>query len=578
MRQNNTPTPPNLRGRSQRALWFGARLFLSLIFWELILSRLLGQTRVAQGRLGRMIVFARRFRALALDLGGVWIKLGQFLSSRVDILPPSVIAELADLQDAVPAEPTDQVIRTIEHELGQPISQLFAEFEPDPIAAASFGQAYRALLNVNVASAALPITQSTRVIIKVQRPNLDQIVATDLRSLKTIMGWAKWYRLVRERANVDDLVREFSDGILAELDYEQEARNAELFAHHFAHDAQVRIPKPYKTLTTRRVLVLENVEDIKITDYDGLASANISRVAVARKLFDTYLQQFFTDGFFHADPHPGNLFVQPLDVAQATQLDIDVPTDGTRPFRLTFIDFGMVGTVPKAYEKELREIIIATSLKDARRVTAAAQRMGMFLPGADLFRIEQAVSMLFDKFWGLNTTDLVNVSFDEMFSFVAEFRDLLSTLPFQMPQNMLYLGRAANILSGMSTALDPKFNPWKEIQPFAQGMAQKSSKRGAQDVLDEVIKLLRQTVQLPNQADQVLSRALSGQLEIRAQLSQASTNDLRRIEHGISRLSWLIIFAVFMGCGTALLISQFVGVGGVFLGIGGLALAKAMFG
>lgn len=578
MRQNYTPTPPNLRGRSQRALWFGARLFLSLIFWELILSRLLGQTRVAQGRLGRMIVFARRFRALALDLGGVWIKLGQFLSSRVDILPPSVIAELADLQDAVPAEPTDQVIRTIEHELGQPIGQLFAEFEPDPIAAASFGQAYRALLNVNVASAALPITQSTRVIVKVQRPNLDQIVATDLRSLKTIMGWAKWYRLVRERANVDDLVREFSDGILAELDYEQEARNAELFAHHFAHDAQVRIPKPHKTLTTRRVLVLENVEDIKITDYDGLASANISRVAVARKLFDTYLQQFFTDGFFHADPHPGNLFVQPLDVAQATQLDIDVPTDGTRPFRLTFIDFGMVGTVPKAYEKELREIIIATSLKDARRVTAAAQRMGMFLPGADLFRIEQAVSMLFDKFWGLNTTDLVNVSFDEMFSFVAEFRDLLSTLPFQMPQNMLYLGRAANILSGMSTALDPKFNPWKEIQPFAQGMAQKSSKRGAQDVLDEVIKLLRQTVQLPNQADQVLSRALSGQLEIRAQLSQASTNDLRRIEHGISRLSWLIIFAVFMGCGTALLISQFVGVGGVFLGIGGLALAKAMFG
>jgi predicted unusual protein kinase regulating ubiquinone biosynthesis (AarF/ABC1/UbiB family) len=234
--------------------------------------------------------------------------------------------------------------------------------------------------------------------------------------------------------------------------------------------------------------------------------------------------------------------------------------------------------VPKAYEKELREIIIATSLKDARRVTAAAQRMGMFLPGADLFRIEQAVSMLFDKFWGLNTTDLVNVSFDEMFSFVAEFRDLLSTLPFQMPQNMLYLGRAANILSGMSTALDPKFNPWKEIQPFAQGMAQKSSKRGAQDVLDEVIKLLRQTVQLPNQADQVLSRALSGQLEIRAQLSQASTNDLRRIEHGISRLSWLIIFAVFMGCGTALLISQFVGVGGVFLVVGGLALAKVLFG
>jgi predicted unusual protein kinase regulating ubiquinone biosynthesis (AarF/ABC1/UbiB family) len=578
MGSNNTPAALNIRGRSQRALWFGARVFLNLIFWELILSRIFGQTRVAQGRLGRMIGFARQFRALALDLGGVWIKLGQFLSSRVDILPPSVIAELTDLQDAVPAEPTDQVIRTIERELGQPISQLFTEFEPNPIAAASFGQAHRALLNINTPSVTLPIAKNIRVVVKIQRPNLDQIVATDLRSLKTIMGWAKWYRLVRERANVDDLVREFSDGILAELDYEQEARNAELFAHHFAHDAQVRIPKPYKSLTTRRVLVLENVEAIKITDYDGLAKANISRVAVGRKLFDTYLQQFFTDGFFHADPHPGNLFVQPLELAQAEQLEIELPADGACPFRLTFIDFGMVGTVPKAYEKELREIIIATSLKDARRVTAAAQRMGMFLPGADLFRIEQAVSMLFDKFWGLNTTDLVNVSFDEMFSFAAEFRDLLSTLPFQMPQNMLYLGRAANILSGMSTALDPQFNPWKEIQPFAQDMAQKSSKRGVQDVLDEVLKVLRQTVQLPNQADQVLSRALSGHLEIRAQLSQASTNDLRRIENSVSRLGWLIVFAIFMGCGTALLVSQFDGLGGVFLGIGGLALIKGLFG
>jgi predicted unusual protein kinase regulating ubiquinone biosynthesis (AarF/ABC1/UbiB family) len=578
MGSNNTPAALNIRGRSQRALWFGARVFLNLIFWELILSRIFGQTRVAQGRLGRMIGFARQFRALALDLGGVWIKLGQFLSSRVDILPPSVIAELTDLQDAVPAEPTDQVIRTIERELGQPISQLFTEFEPNPIAAASFGQAHRALLNINTPSVTLPIAKNIRVVVKIQRPNLDQIVATDLRSLKTIMGWAKWYRLVRERANVDDLVREFSDGILAELDYEQEARNAELFAHHFAHDAQVRIPKPYKSLTTRRVLVLENVEAIKITDYDGLAKANISRVAVGRKLFDTYLQQFFTDGFFHADPHPGNLFVQPLELAQAEQLEIELPADGACPFRLTFIDFGMVGTVPKAYEKELREIIIATSLKDARRVTAAAQRMGMFLPGADLFRIEQAVSMLFDKFWGLNTTDLVNVSFDEMFSFAAEFRDLLSTLPFQMPQNMLYLGRAANILSGMSTALDPQFNPWKEIQPFAQDMAQKSSKRGVQDVLDEVLKVLRQTVQLPNQADQVLSRALSGHLEIRAQLSQASTNDLRRIENSVSRLGWLIVFAIFMGCGTALLVSQFAGLGGVFLGIGGLALIKGLFG
>jgi predicted unusual protein kinase regulating ubiquinone biosynthesis (AarF/ABC1/UbiB family) len=274
---------------------------------------------------------------------------------------------------------------------------------------------------------------------------------------------------------------------------------------------------------------------------------------VANKLFDTYLRQVFEHGFFHADPHPGNLFVQPLD--KATARAWKVPINNGTPFRLTYVDFGMMGRIPPSFVKELREFIIAVSLKDARRWTASAQRMGFFLPEADLSRVEQAVGLLFDHFWGTAVSDISNVEFDEMYTFATQFRDLLSDLPFQIPQNVLYLGRAANILVGMMTALDPAFNPWKAIQPYATGLAGQSAALSAQDVLTEGVRLIRQTVQLPNQSEAFFSRALSGQIEFRTQLNAKSTDDLRRIETGVSRLTWAVVFAALMLCGTLLAIN-----------------------
>ncbi len=580
--------PRLLQRRARRALWFGFKMVAGFVWWELLLVRLIGRERVERTRIARFVKLARAFRTLAVDLGGVWIKLGQFLSSRVDIMPQPVIAELSGLQDAVPAEPYETIAGIVEAELGRPVDAVFDDFEREPVAAASFGQAHRAQLRPQpgMQSATDSGQRATRVVVKVQRPFLDEIVNVDLRSLKTIARWLKLYEPIRRRANLDALIQEFADGVLDELEYEQEARNAELFARNFAGDPQVRVPKPYHEYTTRRVLVLENVEDIKITDYAGLESAGVSRRAVARKLFSTYLQQIFVDGFFHADPHPGNLFVQPLDVDMARRLK--VPVDGaagegqqdespSTPFRLTYVDFGMVGRVTPEYMQELKEFIIAVSLKDARRLTAAAKRMGFFLPGADTARIEQAIGLLFDRFWGMTVTDLKDVEFDEMYTFAVEFRDLLSSLPFQIPQNILYLGRAVNILSGMSTALDPAFNAWKEIQPFAEGIVSKQGQRSAQDVLAEVVRLLRLTVQLPVQADTFLSRALAGQLEIRAQLSESSTGDLRRIEGSLSRLMWALVFVALLICATLLLINGLQLAGGVCLAAALVTLLRVLF-
>ncbi|MFC1463220.1 MAG: ABC1 kinase family protein [Candidatus Brachytrichaceae bacterium NZ_4S206] len=553
------PDPRMLRARAIKALWFGATMVVGFIWWELILAKIIGQARVAQGRMDRFLKLARDFRNLAVELGGVWIKLGQFLSSRVDLLPPQIIAELSGLQDAVSPAPASAMLPVIERELGRPIEAIFEEFDPIPVAAASFGQAYLATLR-----SASPNGQAMakRVVVKVQRPHMQAIVNTDLRSLKTITGWLKLYKPIRRRANMDALVKEFSEVVLQELDYEQEARNAQEFDRNFARDAGVRVPKVYTELTTRRVIVLKNVEDIKILDFEGLESAGVSRREVANKLFDTYLRQVFEHGFFHADPHPGNLFVQPLD--RATARAWKVPIGEGTPFRLTYVDFGMMGRIPPAFMQELREFIIAVSLKDARRWTAAAQRMGFFLPEADLSRVEQAVGALFDRFWGTAVNDISNVEFGEMYAFASQFRDLLSDLPFQIPQNVLYLGRAANILAGMLTALDPTFNPWKAIQPFANGLAGRTTAtRTVQDVLNEGARLIRQTVQLPNQSEAFFSHALNGQIEVRAQLSPKSTEDLRRIEAGVSRLTWTVAFAALLVCGTLLTIN----------GIGALAAA-----
>ncbi len=561
-----------LRNRSRQALWFGARMIGGLVWWELVLARIIGRKRVEAGRMRRLIMLARRFRGLAVKLGGVWIKLGQYLSTRVDMLPQEIITELADLQDAVPGEDSARMRALIESELKAPVSELFAEFEIEPVAAASFGQAHLATLR-----------SGQRVVVKIQRPYMDEIVDVDLASLKTIGRWARLYKPLRRRVNLFLLIREFADGVLAELDYVAECDSAERFAINFAADPVVRIPKTYRDFSTRRILVLENVEEIKITDYEGLASAGISREAVARKLFQTYLKQIFVDGFFHADPHPGNLFVQPLDPQRAKELGIaatDTPpgatgsTEAATPFLLIFVDFGMVGKVTPAYMKELKEFIIATSLKDPRRLTAAAQRMGFFLPDADVRRIEQAIGLLFDRFWGMTVNDLSDVDFTEMYSFAVQFRDLLSTLPFQIPQNILYLGRAVNILSGMSTALDPKFNAWKEIQPFAKDIAGGGAAKTVQDVLQEVLKIARITVQLPGQIDALLSQTLNGQLEVKAQLSQSSTQDLRRLEGSVSRLSWAFVFAALLIAGTLLLINQIPVIGAVCMIASVLALAR----
>ena len=385
-------------------------------------------------------------------------------------------------------------------------------------------------------------TQGFDVVVKVQRPDIELLIRTDLAALQTVGKWLHRYPAIRRRANVPGLLDEFTRILYQEIDYVNEGHNAETLAANFVSWGGLRMPRVVWTHTTRRVLTLENVLAIKITDYATIEKAGISRVEVASRLLDTYLKQVFEDGFFHADPHPGNLFVHPLPTP---------PEGGPRPWELTFVDFGMVGTVPPNLLAGLRELLIGVGMNDAARVVKAYQMMDILLPGADLAQIERAGVRVFERFWGKNMTELTSVSFGDVKDLTDEFRDLLYAMPFQVPQNIVFLGRAVGILSGMCTGLDPNFNLWEHLAPYARKLlAEEAANVNWWQRLETLGSAFLTT---PRKVDTILNKIERGEIAVRTpELNQQT----QRLEYAIYQAAGAITF-------TALLL------GGIQLYLGG---------
>jgi predicted unusual protein kinase regulating ubiquinone biosynthesis (AarF/ABC1/UbiB family) len=542
------------RARYRRVVRFFAGVFARFILWEVVLRAILGERTVARSRTQRWQRIAERFRMLAVELGGVLIKLGQFLSIRVDVLPREVTAELAGLQDEVPAERTADIQAVIEAEYGQPLDTVFTWFAPAPDAAASLAQVHRARL-----------LTGDEVVVKVQRPRIETTVETDLRAIRTGIRWIRRYRPVRRRVDIDRLYQEFSDTTRRELDFVAEGHNAETFAENFAGDEGVRIPRVYAESSTRRVLIMENVASIKITDIDALDAAGINRRDVARRLFDTYVKQLFTDNFLHADPHPGNLFIQPLtsltDLLQRLEPSATRtgPPEGTldpsdmpgRPFRLVFVDFGMVATVPERIRPHLRDFLIGFASKDAGRLVRAYQGAGFLLPGADLARIEQIEAEMLDRFSGLTLREAQQAAMSEWQELAHEYRDILYEMPFQIPADLLFMGRAMAILFGLSISLDPDFDPWKALTPYAAKMAGEEARGAWRVALKELGQATRHLITLPGQADRFFSQANRGQLTVQTSWPPDAMRTLQRLEAAVGRLGGAVIFAAFLLSATA---------------------------
>jgi predicted unusual protein kinase regulating ubiquinone biosynthesis (AarF/ABC1/UbiB family) len=555
---------PRLRGRYLRILTFFAGMIARFIYWELILRKIGLRQLVKSNRSERFRREAVRFRALALRMGGVMIKVGQFLSSRLDILPPEITDTLADLQDEVPSEKFEDIRQLAEQELGASLAEKFEWFDESPLAAASLGQVHRARLKGGEDA------DFVNVVVKVQRPSIASIVTIDLSALQRVGGWLMRYRPVREHADVPALLREFSATVYEEIDYQREAGNAETFFENFSDDKFVNVPRVVRSLSTLRVLTLEDVFAIKITEYDAITAAGIDRSEVARKLLDTYLEQIFEDGFFHADPHPGNLFITPLP-----------PAKGRKPksvrWQLTFVDFGMVGRVPDNLRKGLRETVVAIGTRDAARLIKSYKELGFLLPGADTQALEQASAAVFDRFWGMSMSELRNVRPNEVRDIGHKVRDVMVETPFQVPNDLLMLVRTVAILSGMCTGLDPNFNLWEQLSPYAGKLVQEeaSSVFNLDNILKQVGDVVQAFIALPSQASRLLAQMESGGLVVQ---SPQVTREVRTLGRSVDRLTGGVVFAAFLVSGVMLLNSGNGQLGGGLLGAAGATLLWVLFG
>jgi predicted unusual protein kinase regulating ubiquinone biosynthesis (AarF/ABC1/UbiB family) len=550
-----------LTGRYRRIIRFFARTIAGLAWWELVLPRMGLRRQVERSRDARLRRAAAEYRALALRLGGVLIKVGQFLSSRLDVLPAAITDELAGLQDEVPPERFADLQRLAEAELGASLAQRFVAFDEAPLAAASLGQVHRARL-----PPAAPGEPEQHVVVKLQRPNVELLIATDLAALRTVGNWLQRYPPIRRRADVPALLAEFSRVLYEEIDYLAEGRNAETFAANFRDDPGVRVPGVIWTHTTRRVLTLEDVYAIKITDYGAITQAGVDRAEVAERLFQTYLRQIFDHGFFHADPHPGNLFVQPLPGEPGPETP--------RSWQLVFVDFGMSGRVPAELRAGLREIAIGVGTRDTGRLTRAYAALGFLLPGADLALLERAQAAMFERFWGKDMAALRQIDMQQMRDFAGEFRELLYAMPFQVPQDLILLGRTMAILSGMCTGLNPQFNVWTGLQPFAERLLADEAGSALEAWLAQAGGWLRTVAGLPSRLDRALLRLDRGEVSVGMPRVEQR---LTALNAGVRRLTAAVLFGSLLLAGVQLLLGGLRLPAGVLLAAAGLVLGWALF-
>lgn len=552
----------SLQLRYSRSLLWAAWLFARILYWEWVVKPIRGAKFVQDRNLQRWKHYARQFRYFAGDMGGVFIKAGQFISTRADIFPEEIINEMAGLQDEVPTIPYDQIDGVLKRELGETYRDRFDWINEEPIAAASLGQVHRAKLK-----------EGDRVVVKVQRPGIIDIVATDLDALLVVARVAMRFKFISRRVNAVEVTEEFGRVLWEEVSYRHEAYNAKLFNQMFKDDLGIYIPAVYDAHSTDRVLTLEDVTSIKINDYKRLEEAGIKREEVARRLMNSYFRQVFDDRFFHADPHPGNLFVYPLPIEEGASFGAT-----GRPFYLIYIDFGMTSRLTQQLVDGLISTMIAVITRDAHKLILSYKELDLLLPSADLERLEQATKATFDQVWGMSMSDLSNVDYKVMESLGAEFYDLIFDMPFQMPQNFIYLGRTMGILSGLCTSLDPKFNPWHELQPYTAKLMQTRNSQGATlgnelgnsllsnlfgtnargNLLEVGTQLFNRAVN-PNNAitEQLIQQLKSGDIRVTAEPSRKFELQTKLLDMQIRRGIYAVVFGSVLVASTLLLVNDY---------------------
>ena len=419
-------------------------------------------------------------------MGPTYIKFGQIASTRPDMLPPEFIDELASLQDRVPPAPWVEIQAVIEAELGRPLAQLFLVVDPTPIASASLGQVYAAML-----------PDRTEVIVKVQRPNIEQTIETDLAILTDLAQMAQERLPGAAAMDPVGIVREFAESLRNELDYRVEARNADRLRANFAKENYLRVPKVYWEYTTRHIEVQERMRGIKINDYPALTAAGYDRDRLAMNAAKALIKQVMVDGFFHADPHPGNLLILPGEV-------------------ICLIDFGSVGTLDQTDRAYLVRLWIAVIRLDAEGIADQLLRMGIAGPQTDQVGLTRELRRMLRKYAGLPLKEIVA---SEILNAV---QPLIYEYKLNVPTDYWLLIKTLVTMEGVGKALAPGFDVFAASGPYVQRFVLQMAlpQSWAPGIFRQATGWLTFISLFPRQATRVMGRLEASDLEVRVQVPE----------------------------------------------------------
>ena len=464
-------------------------------------------------------------RTTFLDLGPTFIKVGQLFSTRADIFSAEYVEELSKLQDRVPAFSYEQVEGIIEQELGKTVPTLFQDFEPVPLAAASLGQVHKATLYTGES-----------VVVKVQRPGLKKLFEIDLGILKGIARYFQNHPKWGRGRDWMGIYEECCRILWEEIDYLNEGRNADTFRRNFRSFSWVNVPRVYWRYATSRVITLEYMPGIKVSQYEALDAAGVDRKAIARYGAQAYLHQLLNNGFFHADPHPGNLAVSP---------------DGA----LIFYDFGMMGTIKSNVREGLMETLFGIAQKDGNRVVKSLVDLGAIAPVEDMGPVQRSVQYMLDNFMDKPFENQSVAAISE------DLYQLAYDQPFRFPATFTFVMRAFSTLEGVGKGLDPEFNFMEVAQPYAMQLMTDNSSSEGNSFLNE---LSRQAVQvsstalgLPRRLEDTLDKIERG--DIRFRVRSVETERLLRRQSNIQLgMTYALIISGFTIAATILLVSHYI--------------------
>lgn len=532
---NNRPT----RFRFLRAYGVTFEILISLGIFHL-LGKFLGTEWENSRRTAVYSRNAQKLKRLLLSLQGIFIKAGQLISMLSNFLPDYFRKELDELQDRIPPRPLSEISGRIRKELGKDPDLLFAEFDKDPIASASLAQVHLARLH-----------DGRQVAVKVQYLDIEANSKADLQTIKGILSFYGFFLRIKGLGNLHG---QFSQMINEELDFRLEAQHIETIAANFTENPHVFFPKVIHELSSERVLTTEFMQGVNISNLEKLTELNIDRQALAERVVTAYCQMIFSDGIYHADPHPGNILVQP---------------DGS----IVFVDFGAVGQLSTEMKEGILHFFEGIIKRDNNQISAALQQMGLIALDDDTNHVELLIDYIYSRFlkqvtvesWNLSD---IHVDMQDKLDMMVDFskmdislRELMAT--FQIPKDLVLLMRTLLLLLGLSTHLSPTMNPMKTIQPYLEEFVFGKDKDWVKLIKTAVKDIALSAITIPADLQGFLTRANRGDFEVKVKGLAESANLVYALGHQLL----YGLFSMFFG-----------GFGYLAYSNGEMTVAKGMFG